>query len=86
MKHIPSPCYDGLWCHFKGSTPTYNKFWFCVDDMTHCVGGTRKTYIIDRSIVSTIWLVQVRNKLTCDEVTLLEEVEFVLCEEWKCAP
>ncbi len=54
MKHIPSPCYDGLWCHFKGSTPTYNKFWFCVDDLTHCVGDTRKTYITNRSIVSTM--------------------------------
>jgi hypothetical protein len=36
-------------------------------------------------IVLTIWHVQVGTKLIQDEVTSLEEVGFVLCEQQRCA-
>ncbi len=48
---ILSPCYDGLWFDLKGSAPIYHKFWFCVDDLIRCVGGTRKKYCVDRPFV-----------------------------------
>jgi hypothetical protein len=70
---IPNPCYDGLWFDLKGFAPIHHKFWFCANDLTPCVGGTGRTYYIDRTFVPSMWLVQVRIDLTQFEVTTLEE-------------
>ncbi len=83
---IPSPCYDGLWYDLKGSAPIRHKFWFCADDLTHCVGRTIRKYYVDRPLVPSTWLVQVRTDLIQFAVTALEEAWFVLCEAHKCAP
>jgi hypothetical protein len=81
---IPNPCYNGLWYDLKGFLPIHHKFWFCVDDLTRCVGGTRRKYCVDRPLVPSMWLVQVRTNLTQFEVTTLQEVGFVMCETCKC--
>jgi hypothetical protein len=81
-----SPCYDGLWFDLKGSAPICHKFWFCANDLTRCVGGIGRKYCIDRPLVPSMWLVQIRIDLIQFEVTTLEEAWFVLCETRKCAP
>ncbi len=42
VRGILSPCYDGLWSYLKSFAPICHKFWFCVDDLTHCIGRIRK--------------------------------------------
>ncbi len=74
---IFSPCYDGLWCDFKWSTCTCHKFLFYVDDLTHCVIGTKSEYLIDRVVVLVKWFMQVVTELTWDGVATLKEAGFV---------
>ncbi len=83
---IPNPCYDGLWCDLKGSTPICHKFWFSVDDLIRYVGRTGRNYCVDRPLVPSTWPVQIGTNLTQFEVTVLEEARFVMCEVCKCAP
>jgi hypothetical protein len=52
---IPNPCYDGLWFDLKGFTPICHKFWFCEDDLIHCVGGIGRKYCVDRPLVPSMW-------------------------------
>ncbi len=56
----------------------------CADDLTHCVGGTRRKYCVDRPLVPSMWPMQVGTSLIQFEVTTLEEARFVLCEVHKC--
>jgi hypothetical protein len=39
---IPNPWYNGLWFDLKGFALIRFKFWFCANDLTCCVGGTKK--------------------------------------------
>ncbi len=48
---IPSPCYDGLQSTLKGLALICHKFWFCANDLTHCVGRTRRKYCVNRPLV-----------------------------------
>ncbi len=82
---IPNPCYDGLWSDLKGFAPIHHKFWFCANDLIHCVGGIGRKYCVDRPLVPSTWLVQVGTNLIQFEVTTLEEARFFLCETCKCA-
>ncbi len=83
---ILNPCYNDLWFDLKRFALICHKFWFCVDDLIHCVGGTRKKYCLDRPLVPSMWPMQVGINLIQFEVTNLEEAWFVLCEVRKCAP
>ncbi len=86
VRGIPNPCYNGLWYDLKGFVPICHKFWFCVFDFIHCVGGTGKKYGVDRPLVPSMWLLQVGTDLIQFEVPSLEEARFVMCEMHKCAP
>jgi hypothetical protein len=83
---IPSPYYDGLWSNLKRSIPIHHKFWFCVNDLTHYVGRTRRKYHVNRPLLPSTWPMQVGTDLTQFEVIALKEARFVLCEVRKCAP
>jgi hypothetical protein len=83
---IFGPCYNGFWFDLKGSAPIRHKFWFCADDLTHYIGRTRRKYCVNRPLVLSTWPVQVRTDLTQFEMTTLEEVKKILCEEHKCVP
>jgi hypothetical protein len=86
IRGIPNPCYDGLWFNLKGSTPIRYKFWFCANDLTRCVGGTRRKYCVDRPLLPSTWPMQVGTNLTQFELTTLEEAGFIMCETHKCVP
>jgi hypothetical protein len=59
---IPNPCYDGLQSNLKGSALICHKFWFCVNDLT-CAGRIERKYCVDRPLVPSTWLMQVRTNL-----------------------
>jgi hypothetical protein len=54
----PIPCYSGLWAQFQFGSLEHHKHWFYLDDFNRCVGGFPWKYIIARSHVSIVWLVQ----------------------------
>jgi len=70
----------------KGSTLIRHNFWFCANDLIHCVGRTRRKYYVDSPLVPSTWLVQIGIDLIQFEVTALEEAKFVMCEAHKCVP
>ncbi len=45
--------------------------------MNHCMGGTKRKYVIERLVVPSIWPMQERTNLSQDEVKFHKEVGFV---------
>jgi hypothetical protein len=39
----------------KGVSIELHKFWFCYDDLLHCVGGTSRKYAFDRPVLPSLW-------------------------------
>jgi hypothetical protein len=39
----------------KGVSIELHKFWFCYDDLLHCVGRTNKKYALDTLILPSLW-------------------------------
>ncbi len=72
VRGIPSPGYDGLWCDLKRSALIRHKSWFCVDDLTCCVKGTRRKYCFDRPLVPSTWPMHIGTNLIQFDVTTLE--------------
>jgi hypothetical protein len=64
IRGILIPFYDGLWFDFKGFPPIHHKFWFCANDLIHCVGGIGEKYYVDRPFVPSTWPMQVGTDLT----------------------
>jgi len=81
---IPSPYYNGLWSNLKRSAQIHHKFWFCVNNLTHCVGRIGRKYHVDRPLVPSTWPMQVGTNLIQFEMIALGEARFILCEACKC--
>ncbi len=82
---IPTPCYVGFWFATKATSIELHKFWFCHDDLMHCVGGTSRKYALNRLALPYLWLVQARTNLTQIEVVALEEAGFLLLKKPRCS-
>jgi hypothetical protein len=50
--------------------------WFCPNDLSYCVGGRTRKYVVVRSSILTLWPIQEGIDLTQKKVTTLEEVGF----------
>ena len=50
------------------------KFWFCPDDIKHCVSGSKNKYVLDWPIVPNTWPVKIGTKLSREEILALEDV------------
>lgn len=73
----PIPCYFRFWAQFRFGSLEHHKHWFYLDDFNCCVGGFSWKYVIARSHVSIVWLVQHGVNFTQKKVSFLEEVEFL---------
>jgi hypothetical protein len=62
-----APMYKGL----KKELCLECKFWFCVGDIIHYVGGNNKAYVLDWPIVPSTWLVKIGTNLSREEVLAL---------------
>lgn len=80
---ILASCYLGRWVPFRGKCLKQRKHWFCPNNLSHCVSGTKWKYVIDRPQVSNIWLVQQGINLIQNEVTCLEEFSFSFNCLWR---
>ena len=56
-------------------------FWFCTDDIKHCVSGNKKAWVLDWPAVPPTWPVKLGTNLTREEVFALEDVGFQL-QQW----
>ncbi len=68
----------------KGVSIELHKFWFCHDDLLHCVGRTRQKYALNRPTLLSLWPMQARTNLSQIEVVALEEGGFLLLEKPRC--
>jgi hypothetical protein len=53
-------------------------FWFCLDDIEHCMKGTKRPWIIDWSQIPDVWPILRSTHLTCQEILLLQDAGFKL--------
>jgi hypothetical protein len=81
---IHVPCYVGYWSPAQGVSIELHKFWFCHDDLMHCVGRTSSKYALNRPTLPSLWLMQERIDLTQIEVVALEEASFLLLKKPIC--
>lgn len=63
---------------------TYIKFWFCHNDLNHCMGETSKKYAFDRPTLLSLWHVQARINLIQIKVLALEEAKILFLEKLRC--
>ncbi len=68
----------------QGVSIELHKFWFCHDDLMHCVGRTSRKYALNRPTLPSLWPVQKRIDLTQIEVVALEESSFLLSKKPIC--
>ncbi len=78
-------CYVGYCSTTQGLSMELHNFWFCHDDLMHCVGRTRKKYVLDRLALLSLWHVQARINLTQIKVVALEEDGFLFSEKPRCS-
>jgi hypothetical protein len=59
----------------------FMNFGLCVDDINHCVGGTKHKYAIKGLIILYIWPMQKRTNLSQDEMKYFEEKSLFLSKQ-----
>ena len=86
-KHDTSaPTYKGLKKEFRFTNNVEYEFWFCPDDIKHCVSGTKKKYVLDWPIVPNTWPMKMGTYLSREEVLALKDVGFQLQEKKALSP
>jgi hypothetical protein len=71
FSYLSSKFIDALFCLF-------HEFWFYVDDINHCVGGTKHKYVINKLTILYIWPMQKGINVSQVEVKSFEEKGFFL--------
>jgi hypothetical protein len=72
----PARTYKGLKKEFCSTNNVEYEFWFCPDNIKHCVSGTKKKYVLDWPTVPNTWPMKLCVNLSRDEVLALEDAEF----------
>jgi hypothetical protein len=81
---VSSSFYVGYWFVTKGVSIELHKFWFCHDDLMHCVGRTSRKYAFNRLALPSLCLVLEGTNLIQIEVVALKEYGFLLLEKLRC--
>ena len=53
-------------------------FWFCPNDIEHCMKGTKHSWVLDWPQVLDVWPILSGTNLTCQEALLLQDASFKL--------
>ena len=75
---IATPTYTGLMVNYKKNRNDVMQFFFCNDDIEHCVKGTKRKWVISVPEIPTIWLVKRGTNLSKHEILALEAAGFQL--------
>ena len=62
------------------------EFWFCPDDIKHCVRDSKKKYVLDWPIVPNTLHVKIGTNISRQEVLALEDVGFQLQQREVLSP
>ena len=62
------------------------EFWFCPNDIKHCVNGSKKKYMLDWPIIFNTWHVKIGTNLSRQEVLALEGARFQLQQREVLSP
>jgi hypothetical protein len=79
-KATAAPTYRGRRTQYGGSKVIVTDFWFCPDDIEHCVKSSKRSWILDWPQVHDVWPVLSGTSLTCEEILLLQDTGFKLQE------
>ena len=74
--NTPAPTYNKLKNDYCSTNNVEYKFWFCLDDVKHCVNGSKKKYALDLFVVSNTWPMKINTNLSRHEVLVLEDARF----------
>jgi hypothetical protein len=85
-KGTPAPTYRGRKTQYGGNKEIVTNFWFCPDDIEHCLKGTKRSWIINWPQVPDVWLVLSGTNLTRQETLLLQDADFTLQERPSMSP
>jgi hypothetical protein len=64
--------------HAHKKKPEVMEFFFCNDDIEHCIKGTRRKWVQSRPDIPSIWPVKIGTNLSTKEILDLESVGFQL--------
>ena len=70
-KGTPTPIYRGRRTKYGGNKEIVTNFWFCLDDIEHCVKGSKCSWILDWPQILDVWPVLSGTNLTRQETLLL---------------
>jgi hypothetical protein len=85
-KGTPAPTYRGRKTQYGGSKVIVTDFWFCPDDIEHCVKATKCSWVLDWPQVPDVWPVLSGTNLTRQETLLLLDAGFKLQERPSMSP
>ena len=77
-KSIAAPTYTGVMQNAHKKRPKTLEFFFCNDDMEHCVKGTKRKWVQSRPDIPSIWPVKIGTNLSKKEILQFESAGFQL--------
>ena len=88
QNNIPTaaPTYTGMMVNYRKNQNERMQFYFCNDDIEHCVKGTRRKWVLLVPAILTIWPVKVDTKLSVAEILALEVAGFRLPQRQVISP
>jgi hypothetical protein len=85
-KSTPAPTYRGRNTQYGGTKVIVSDFWFCPNDIEHCVKGSKRSWILNWSQVPNVWPVLSGTNLIREETILLQDAGFKLQERPSMSP
>jgi hypothetical protein len=71
-----APTYTGVMEHYQKKTDKVMEFFFCNDDIEHCVKGTKRRWVKSKPDVPNVWPVKIGTNLSKKEILELEQAGF----------
>jgi hypothetical protein len=81
-----APTYTGVMEHHQKKTDKVMEFFFCNDDIEHCVKGTKRRWVKSRPDIPNVWPVKIGTNLSRKEILDLERVGFQLPQRAVISP
>ena len=81
-----APTYTGSMDNYKKNRIERMQFFFCNDDISRCVKGSRRKWVLSKPEVPDIWLVKVGTTLTPKEILDLQNAGFCLPQRLEISP
>jgi hypothetical protein len=71
-----APTYTGVMEHYQKKTDKVIEFFFCNNDIEHCVKGTKRRWMKSKPDVPNVWHVKIGTNLSRKEILDLKQASF----------